>query len=95
MIRGLPTRLGVLTTALVLAGRGPASASTVTSMDTETLVRLSAVIVRGGLQSAAVALDKRGEILTWVTIRVEESLKGAEGGPEVAVGVPGGVWEPA
>ena len=86
MIRRLPTRLALVSTALILAGRAPAAASTVTSMDTESLVRLSAVIVRGEVESASVALDKRGEILTWVTIRVDESLKGVQkvlgaGGP--------------
>jgi len=93
MDRGLPTRLSLVAAAVILAGRSPAGASTVTSMDTETLVRLSAVIVRGEVQSASVALEKRGDIQTWVTIRVDESLKGAMGQAQIAVSVPGGTWE--
>jgi hypothetical protein len=61
-------------------------------MDTNMLVRLSAVIVRGEVESASVAPDARGDIQTWVTIRVDESLKGAQGRQRIAVSLPGGVW---
>jgi len=59
-------------------------------MDEETLVRLSAVVVRGEVESMASVEDQRGAIDTWVSIRIEESLKGAVGRDRIAVSVPGG-----
>jgi hypothetical protein len=79
----------VVTTALGLVAV-PASSSTVTSMDEETLVRLSSVVVRGEVESMASVEDRRGTIDTWVSIRIDESLKGAMGRERVAVSVPGG-----
>jgi hypothetical protein len=60
-------------------------------MDPETLVRASAVVVRGEVESVAVAPDEQG-VHTWVTLRVEESLKGADGLGRVALRLPGGAW---
>jgi hypothetical protein len=76
----------------MLALASSAHASLVTSLDTEGLVRSSAVIVRGEVESVAVALDARGAIQTWVTVHVEEALKGADGRTRVALRLPGGTW---
>jgi hypothetical protein len=76
----------------ILASSASARASLVTQFDTEALVRSSAVIVRGEVESVAVALDERGAIQTWVTIRIEESLKGAGDRTRVALRLPGGTW---
>lgn len=75
-----------------LALTAPARASLVTRLDTQALVRSSEVIVRGEVESVAVAPDERGAIQTWVTVRVEEGLKGAEGRTRVALRLPGGAW---
>jgi hypothetical protein len=61
-------------------------------MDAEALVRSSAVVVRGEVESVAVSPDDRGGVDTWVTLRVEESLKGADGRGHVALRLPGGTW---
>jgi hypothetical protein len=68
----------------------PAAPSTVTAMNEATLVRLSAVVVRGEVESMASVEDARGAIDTWVSIRIEESLKGADRRDRIAVSVPGG-----
>jgi len=81
-----------LVSVAVLCLAAPAHASLVTRMDTEALVRSSDVIVRGEVESVGVALDDRGAIHTWVTVRVEESLKGAEGRSRIALRLPGGAW---
>ena len=81
-----------LVSVAVLGLAAPTHASLVTRMDTETLVRSSDVIVRGEVESVGVAPDDRGAIHTWVTLRVEESLKGAEGRSRIALRLPGGVW---
>ena len=70
----------------------PAGASLVTRMGTEALVRSSAVVVRGEVEAVAVSPDDRGGVDTWVTLRVEESLKGADGRGRVALRLPGGRW---
>jgi hypothetical protein len=84
----LPTFAVLATLALA----PPARASLVTHLDMEALVRSSAVIVRGEVESVAVAPDERGAIETWVTVHVEEALKGAEGRTRVALRLPGGTW---
>ena len=84
----LPGFVALATMALGVS----AQASLVTRMDMETLVRSSAVVVRGEVESVAVAPDDRGAIQTWVTVRVEESLKGADGRTRVALRLPGGTW---
>jgi hypothetical protein len=85
--------LGIVILFLVgLFAADRAAASVVTSMDTETLVRRSAVIVRGTVESQASALDPYGNVQTLVTVRVEESLKGASGHAHITLTVPGGVW---
>jgi hypothetical protein len=81
-----------LASVAVLCLAAPAHASRVTRMDTEALVRSSDVIVRGEVESVGVAPDDRGAIQTWVTLRVEESLKGVEGRTRIALRLPGGVW---
>lgn len=68
----------------------PALASTVTSMTTETLVRVSPLIVRGQVESLTATFDAQGNPQTWVTVRVDENLKGARDRARVAVSVPGG-----
>jgi hypothetical protein len=75
-----------------LALGASAHASLVTRLDTEALVRSSAVIVLGEVESVAVVLDEREAIHTWVTVRVEEALKGAEGRTRIALRLPGGAW---
>ena len=85
---GLSTFVALATLALAPSAR----ASLVTSLDTEALVRSSAVIVRGDVESVAVLPDERGEIQTWVTVHVEEALKGAEGRTRIALRLPGGTW---
>jgi hypothetical protein len=91
MCPSLPTRLGLVVLA-TLAGARASDASLVTRMDADTLVRLSAVVVRGDVESVSAALDERGAIETWVTLRVEESLKGAGTRSRIAVSLPGGTW---
>jgi hypothetical protein len=81
-----------LVSAAVLALAVPARASLVTRMDTESLVRFSEVIVRGEVESVGVVADDRGSIETWVTLRIEESLKGADGHSRIAFRLPGGLW---
>jgi hypothetical protein len=90
----VPRTRAFLPTLVVLGTLAPgtARASLVTRLDTEALVRSSAVVVRGEVESVAVGLDERGEIHTWVTVRVEEALKGAEGRTRVALRLPGGTW---
>ena len=84
--------LPILVVLGTLALVPPARASLVTHLDERALVRSSAVIVRGEVESVAVAPDVRGAIQTWVTVRVEEVLKGAEGRTRVALRLPGGTW---
>jgi hypothetical protein len=79
-----------LAAALTVVVVVPASPSVVTRMDEETLVRLSSVVVRGEVESMASVEDARSAIDTWVSIRIEESLKGADGRDRIAVSVPGG-----
>lgn len=68
-----------------------ASASVVTHMDLETLVQLSPVIVRGEVESIVSGTDSAySRIHTYVTIRVDESLKGAEGSERVTLRLLGG-----
>lgn len=88
----LPRRPGILIgCALALFGAGPALASIVTYMDTETLVRLSPVIVRGQVESIISLSDAaHAEIHTDVTIRVMESLKGGGGRDRIVLQLPGG-----
>lgn len=91
----MPRPLVVLPSLLALATvvpAVPARASLVTRMDPETLTRSSAVVVRGEVESVAVAPDERGTIHTWVTLHVEESLKGADGLSRVTLRLPGGAW---
>lgn len=83
--------MGLGLVAVCLLARG-ASATTVTAMDVETLVRESSVIVRGEVESLATGLDDGGTLQTWVTVAVEESLKGAPGRSRVVIRVPGGRW---
>jgi len=89
MTRALTVVCGA--SAVLLAAASPSSASVVTPMDLATLTRLSPVVVRGEVESGAVASGTRGEIVTWTTVRVEERLKGAEGRSRIAVAVPGGM----
>jgi hypothetical protein len=84
--------LSILVALATFALATSARASLVTSLDTEALVRSSAVIVRGEVESVAVAPDERSAIQTWVTVRVDEALKGAEGRTRVALRLPGGAW---
>jgi hypothetical protein len=81
-----------LGSAAVLAVARPAHASVVTKMDVLALTRSSDVIVRADVESVGVTSDERGAIHTWVTLRVEESLKGAAGRSRVALRLPGGIW---
>jgi hypothetical protein len=91
MLRSPWSRFGLAVLA-ILAGPRSVLASVVTGMDTEALVRLSTVIVSGEVVAVSVSPDDRGTIHTWVTIRVGESLKGADGRSEIVLGLPGGVW---
>src|SRR5262245_1040779 len=71
-----------------------ATASTVTAMGTEALVKASPVIVMGQVESVTVGEDPhlgQQDILTWATIRIEENLRGAGGRSHLAVAVPGGI----
>jgi hypothetical protein len=78
---------------LVLAAARGARATSVTSMDLPTLVRLSAAVVRGEVESIATAPDEGGRrIDTWVTLRVDEGLKGARDGDRLTLRLPGGAW---
>jgi hypothetical protein len=88
----LPPRRGILcVAALAFLGAGPAYASMVTYMDTEGLVRLSPVIVRGQVESIVSRSDAaHAEIHTDVTIRVLESLKGGGGRDRIVLQLPGG-----
>jgi hypothetical protein len=88
MTRRLAAR-AVSAAALVLLSAAAARPSTVTYMDTETLVRLSPVIVRGSVESAVSRLDA-GRIETEVFVRVHERLRGAAGLERIGVRVPGG-----
>jgi hypothetical protein len=77
--------------ALAVLGAGPALASTVTYMDTEALVRLSSVIVRGEVESIVSRPDASPtRVHTDVTIRVAESLKGAAGQERITLKLLGG-----
>jgi len=77
--------------AVAALGAGPALASMVTYMDTEALVRLSPVIVRGTVESIVSRSDAaHAQIQTDVTIRVSESLKGAGGRDRIVLQLPGG-----
>lgn len=80
--------------ALMLAVLAPAGAraSVVTAMGTEALVDLSTVIVRGEVVDVRSGPDGRGVLYTWVTLRVDESLRGGEGRARITVQVPGGAW---
>jgi hypothetical protein len=63
----------------------------VTYMDTEALVRLSPVIVRGQVESIVSRSDAAHiQIHTDVTIRVLESLKGLAGLDRIVLQLPGG-----
>jgi hypothetical protein len=63
----------------------------VTYLDTEGLVRLSPVIVRGEVDSIVSRSDAgHAEIHTDVTIRVLESLRGAAGRDRIVLQLPGG-----
>ena len=63
----------------------------VTYMDTEALVRLSPVIVRGQVESIVSRSDAaHTEIHTDVTIRVLESLKGGAGRDRIVLQLLGG-----
>ena len=63
----------------------------VTYMDTEALVRLSPVIVRGQVESIVSRSDAaHTEIHTDVTIRLLESLKGGAGRDRIVLQLPGG-----
>jgi hypothetical protein len=88
MPRAFRAALAVLAVSAVTTA--PAFASTVTSMTTETLVRLSPVIVRGQVESLTATADAQGNPQTWVTIRIDEALKGAAGRERIAVSLPGG-----
>lgn len=87
-MRSFPARLALL--ALSALAAAPAFASTVTSMTTEILVRQSPVIVLGQVESLTATSDAQGNPQTWVTLRVDESLKGAAGRARIAVSLPGG-----
>jgi len=77
--------------ALAVLGAVPALASMVTYMDTEALVRLSSVIVRGQVESIVSRSDAaHTEIHTDVTIRVLESLKGGAGRDRIVLQLLGG-----
>lgn len=78
--------------ALVVLGPALAPASLVTPMDTETLVRLSTVVVRGEVESVLCGPGPEGALRTWVTLRVEEHLKGATGRERVTLRLLGGAW---
>ncbi len=87
----MPRHFATVAPVVVLALLAvPASPSVVTSMDEATLVRLSTVIVRGEVESMASVEDSKGNIDTWVSIRISEGLKGVRGRDRVAVSVPGG-----
>ena len=91
MLRSRSAALALVSVA-ALALAGPAHASLVTRMDVEALARSSTVIARGEVESVGVTSDERGAIHTWVTLRVEEGLKGVAGRSRVALRLPGGVW---
>ena len=75
----------------VLCTAGSVSASTVTYMDTETLVRLSAVIVRGEVDSIVSVTDSAyTRIHTLVSLRIGERLKGASGRDRITLKLLGG-----
>jgi hypothetical protein len=84
--------LPILVSLAAIGLAAPTDASLVTRMDTEALVRSSGVIVQGEVESVGVAPDDRGAIHTWVTLRVEESLKGVAGRSRIALRLPGGAW---
>jgi hypothetical protein len=75
--RVAPLALMPLTMGLLLVV-GAAVASVVTQMDLETLVRQSAVIVRGEVESVVSRTDGT-TINTYVTVRIDLGLKGAQG----------------
>jgi hypothetical protein len=91
MLRSRFAGLTFVSVALV-ALASPTQASLVTRMDVEALARSSSVIVRGEVESVGVTSDEQGAIHTWVTLRVEESLKGVAGRSRVALRLPGGAW---
>jgi hypothetical protein len=76
------SRVGTLTLTSLAVGMlgllGTAVASVVTQMDLETLVRQSVVIVRGEVESVVSRTDGI-TINTYVTVRIDEGLKGAQG----------------
>jgi hypothetical protein len=75
----------------MLGATAVAHASVVTYMDTETLVRLSPVIVRGEVESIVSRSDAAyTQFHTDVTVRVHEWLKGAAGRDRVTVRLIGG-----
>jgi hypothetical protein len=84
-----PTARALWAGALVLLFATAAHPSTVTYMDTETLVQLSPVIVRGTVESAVSRLEG-GRVETELLVRVEERLRGAAGLERIGVRIPGG-----
>ncbi len=77
--------------ALAVLGPGLAHASIVTYMDTDALVRVSSIIVRGQVESIVSRSDAAyAQIHTDVTIRVLESLKGGAGRDRIVLQLPGG-----
>ena len=83
----LTALIGVSLCAPVVA-RG----SVVTPLDTRALVRLSPIIVRGEVETVLAGPNGSGTIDTWVSVSVEESLRGAEGRSHVVLRLPGGIW---
>jgi hypothetical protein len=87
-----PSRL-----VLVAAGcawiAAPAAASVVTPLDVEALARRSPVIVTGEVTSIRSVRESSPErIDTYVGVRVETPVKGADHLSEVTLKQPGGVW---
>lgn len=83
----------VLVALLALSLPTLARASLVTSMDTDALVELSTVIVRGEVTSVVTGPDEDGALYTWVSVRVEESLRGGTGRESITLRMPGGHWQ--
>ncbi len=80
MSRSLAGKLALACVVATLCVMEAALASMVTSMDLETLVRLSSVIVRGEVESIRFGADSAvTQIHTFVTIRIDEAFKGASG----------------
>jgi hypothetical protein len=89
----MPRRvLFALAVTLALGAPTPMRASVVTPLDTPALVKRSTVIVRGAVESVVSGPGEDGSLYTWVSVGVEESLRGADGRDRITLRLPGGVW---